>query len=378
MNVPNLYLNEYIRTYAMKDYAKGGIPQAINLDCSLGVNPEDLPPAVTAKLKTIDQDTIKHYPHDEIVLDTIAAYYRNKSRDLNWLTRDFMYLGNGSIDVLQNLNLLFLAVGKKVLGHGPQFTAYADQVACLGAIYEYYAMEKADNYKFEADKYIAKMNDTYNLFIVENPNNPTGQAIELEDIEKIAAKAASMNKVLIVDEAYGDYLPIASSALNLVPKYSNMVVTRTFSKGFGLAGIRLGYLITSNDKINDTLEQFKKVENQFSANGIARLLAITFLESQTNTPDIGQIKADKSAVTAALTKFKLARTAATTPLMTLYYEGTRDFDLQTWLYDTAGLWTVSCASYDELSQNAARLMLPRTSQIETLKALLLKSQSLLQ
>jgi histidinol-phosphate aminotransferase len=362
----------------MKDYAKGGIPQPIDLDCSLGVNPEDLPPAVAAKLKTIGQDTIKHYPHDETVLDAIAAYYRNKSRDLNWLTRDFMYLGNGSIDILQNLNLLFLTGGKKVLGQGPQFTAYVDQVACLGAVYEYYAMEKPKNYQFEAANYIAKMNDAYALFIVENPNNPTGQAIALADIEKIAETAAAMNKILIVDEAYGDYLPIADSALNLVPKHPNIVVTRTFSKGFGLAGLRLGYVITANDEINDTLEQFKKVENQFSANGIARLLAITFLESQTNTPNIRQIKADKSAVTAAITKFKLAHTAETTPLMTLYYEGSRDFDLQTWLYDTARLWTVSCASYDELDQNAVRLMLPKTSQIETLKTLLLKSQNLLQ
>ncbi|MDR2021282.1 MAG: aminotransferase class I/II-fold pyridoxal phosphate-dependent enzyme [Treponema sp.] len=374
----NVYLNEHIRNYPMKDYAKGGIPQAINLDCSLGVNPEDLPPAFIAKLKTIDQDAIKHYPHDETVLDAIAGYYRNKSPELNWLTRDFMYLGNGSIDILQNLNLLFLTGGKKVLGQGPQFTAYVDQVLCLGAVYEYYAMEKQHGYKFDADKYIAKMNDAYSLFIVENPNNPTGQAIELADIERIAGKAASMNRILIVDEAYGDYLPIAGSALNLVPKYPNIVVTRTFSKGFGLAGIRLGYMITSSAEINDTLEQFKKVENQFSAGGVARLLGIGFLETQANTPDIERIKADKSAAVAALTKFKLAQTAETTPLMTLYYEeGGRDFDLQTWLYDTAGLWTVSCAGYDELDKNAARLMLPKSSQIETLKALLLKSQSLL-
>jgi histidinol-phosphate aminotransferase len=362
----------------MKDYSKDEMPRSIAMDCSLGVNPEELPPAVIAKLKTIDQDAVQHYPHDETVLDAIAAYYRQKSRDLSWLTRDYMFLGAGSIDILQNLNLLFLTGGKKVLGQGPQFTAYVDQTGLLGAVYEYCAMEKARNYRFEADAYIAKMNDTHSLFIVENPNNPTGQGIALADIEKIAAKAASMNKMLIVDEAYGDYLPAADSAINLVPKHPNIAVTRTFSKGFGLAGIRLGYVITAHDEVSDTLEQLKKVENQFNVTGISRLVAITFLESQTNTPDIERVKANKSTAAAAITKLKIAHTAATTPLMTLYYEGPRDFNLQTWLYDTAGLWTVSCANYDELAENAVRLMLPKTSQIETLKALLLKSQSLLQ
>ncbi|MDR2629896.1 MAG: aminotransferase class I/II-fold pyridoxal phosphate-dependent enzyme, partial [Spirochaetaceae bacterium] len=250
-------LNEYVRMYTLKDYAVGEIPEPIDLDCSFGINPEDLPPSVMAKLKTIDQDTIKHYPHDETVLDTIAAYYQSKSPDLAWLNRNFMFLGNGSIDILQNLNLIFLSGGKKVLGHGPQFTAYIDHVACLGAAYEYCAMEKANNYKFEADKYLAKMNEAYNLFIVENPNNPTGQIIDLADIEKIAAKAASMNKILIVDEAYGDYMPLANSAINRIPKYPNIAVTRTFSKGFGMAGLRLGYVITAHDEISDTLKQFK-------------------------------------------------------------------------------------------------------------------------
>jgi histidinol-phosphate/aromatic aminotransferase/cobyric acid decarboxylase-like protein len=145
-----------------------------------------------------------------------------------------------------------------------------------------------------------------------------------------------------------------------------------------MAGLRLGYVITAHDEISDTLKQFKKVETQFSAGGIARLLAIAFLECHTNIPNLAQIKADKSAVTAAITKFRLAETAETTPLMTLYYEGAAgDFDLQAWLYNTARLWTVSCASYDALDRNAVRLMLPKSTQIETLRTLLLKSQSLL-
>jgi histidinol-phosphate aminotransferase len=375
------YVNQYIRDYTMKDYAKGETPSDVILDCSLGVNPEDLPPKVLTTLQNINPDTIKHYPHDETVLEAIAKYYRNKNKSLSWLTKDYIFMGDGTTDILYNLNMLCLTYGKRVLGHVPQFTAYIDQVNCLGAHYEYYPMYKGNNYKFEIADYLNRMATNHDLFIVENPNNPTGQILELSDIESIAKKAATdTNKILIVDEAYGDYMPIERSAINLVPAYPNVVVTRTFSKGFGMAGIRLGYVITSNEKISDSLEQIKKVENQFNANGIARELAKTFLGLNPPIPDMLQVSDDKAKVLKILNKLKVAATAPTTPIMTLYYDisGT-GLDLQKFLYDNEKLWTVNCASYgmEGLQNNVVRLMLPKTKDVGVLVDMLVHAQSLL-
>ncbi|MDR0583187.1 MAG: aminotransferase class I/II-fold pyridoxal phosphate-dependent enzyme [Treponema sp.] len=275
----------------MKDYGKGGAPLDTILDCSLGVNPAPLPSQVMLALQNIDQHAIKQYPHDETVLEKIALYYRNKG--ISWLSAGHMFLGDGSLDILRSLNFLCLTYGKRVLGQGPQFTAYLDHVNCLGAHFEYYPMSKGNNYKFEAENYLNRMTSNHDLFIVENPNNPTGQVAALADIDSIAARAASYNKILIVDEAYGDYMPIENSAINLIPTYPNVVVTRTFSKAFGMAGIRMGYIITSSGQTSDTLIQFRKVENQFNCNGIARILGMAFLESDAKIPDRDQIAANE-------------------------------------------------------------------------------------
>jgi histidinol-phosphate aminotransferase len=162
-----------------------------------------------------------------------------------------------------------------VLGHAPQFPAYVDHVHCIGANYRYYTMQARDNYRFDADGYIALMDADCDMFIVENPNNPTGQVIAIKDVERIAKRALELDTVLVVDEAYGDYMPLANSAIRLVAEYPNVVVTRSFSKGYGLAGIRLGYAASSPGLI----AQFRKLQLSFNCNGVARELACALLES---------------------------------------------------------------------------------------------------
>jgi histidinol-phosphate aminotransferase len=376
--MPEYHVNDYISNYQLKDYGKNGTPSGALLDCSLGVNPEPVPDAVFKELGKINKDIIKHYPHDESVLEEIAHYYRNKCETLSWLTKDNMYLGDGTTDILHNLNVLCLNRGAKVLGHAPQFTAYVDQVNCLGAVYDSCKMIKDNNYLFVAESYMAQMTSNHSLFIVENPNNPTGQILKISDIEDIAARARSLGKILIVDEAYGDYMPLENSAINLIRNYPNVVITRTFSKGFGMAGIRLGYLIASNEYVTSTLRQFKKVENQFNCNGIARSLGIAFLRSGAKIPDLISVEKNKAKILKTVGKMAVAATAPTTPLMTLYYNTSQpDFNLQTFLFDEVKLLTVSCSTYDQLDKRAVRLMLPNTENIDLLAQMIRTAESML-
>ena len=90
---------------------------------------------------------------------------------------------------------------------------------------------------------LAALNGQHKLVYLDNPNNPTGQIIPLIEIEKILAAAQKQNVFVIVDEAYDDYMPKQNSAMQLVDKYDNLIVVKTFSKGFGLAGLRGGYLV---------------------------------------------------------------------------------------------------------------------------------------
>jgi histidinol-phosphate aminotransferase len=359
-----LKINDHVRAYTPKDYA-GHLPEyPVDLDCSLGVNQEDLPDAVFARLRELDrehQGPVKQYPQSEILLDKLADWYRR--RGTGWLEAENLILGCGSFDLLCNMNLLCLTGHKKVLGHAPQFPAYVDHVNCIGAAYSSYVLPRAKNYAFETGDYLDAMTPDCDLFIVENPNNPTGQEIGLDDMRKIAAKAGSLHTILVVDEAYGDYMELCNSAINLVPDYPNVVVTRTFSKGFGMAGIRLGYAFVSTE--NDILPCLKKLEIPFNSNGIARILAEAVIDSHEDILGTREIRANKRKVLKVLTKLVAAETSERTPIMTLYYS-TADpgFDLQKFLAEKAGIAVVSCASYDGLDRRAVRLMLPGTKDVD--------------
>ena len=255
-----------------------------------------------------------------------------------------------------------------------------DHVCCTGSIYECCYLDRADGYRFHREDYLAKMGPEYGLFIVENPINPTGLPVDLADIGAIARRAEALGKVLVVDEAYAEYLPFPSSAINLIPDHPNLIVTRSFSKGWGMAGVRLGYGVSST--ASDLLPQLEKLVLPFNSNGVGRVLAQTALESKFEHPEdpfgiLPVIRSKRALLEAIRTyndkygrELRVAATCESTPILMLYYEGGGPgFHLQRHLM-AQGLLTVSCESYVGLAAAGVRLMLPEPSSMPLLLELL--------
>ena len=389
MSSPQINMNTYITEYISKDYAGETPPGEIRLDCSLGVNSDPLGNCVFQRLHEFSQrtdsfqgnyDEIKYYPHGSSLRDALADWYKLNGVGEGWIAGDNFILGNGSYDILCGLNLLCLTHGKAVLGHAPQFTAYIDHVHCSGSRYEGCRMESLRNFRFEAEDYIARMVPEYDMFIVENPNNPTGQIIPLWKIREIAQKALELNRVLVLDEAYAEYMPFDNSAINLVPDFPNLIVTRSFSKGWGMAGVRLGYGVASNEL--GLLTHLQKVVLPFNCNGLARTLAQTALRTRLEHPDdpfgVRPVERSKQRLLDTILQsnqkwgrnLQIAETYKSTPILMIYYNdaGPR-FHLQQHLLES-GILTVSCQSYAGLDQRAVRLMLPEEHRIPLLLELM--------
>ena len=91
---------------------------------------------------------------------------------------------------------------------------------------------------------MVNIDTSVNLIYIDTPNNPTGQILDKKDAIKLLEYTRNLGIGVIIDEAYGDYLSKEHSCIDLVDKYENLIVIRTFSKGLGLAGIRAGYIIS--------------------------------------------------------------------------------------------------------------------------------------
>lgn len=382
-------IHNRIRAYTPKDYAGSTVEGTVQVDCSLGVNADLLGDSVFQRLHRFEQKTafsagdfgeIKYYPHDESLKEKLADWYRSNGIGGNWLTGENFILGNGSYDILCNLNLLCLGPGRKVLGHGPQFTAYIDHALCTGGEYVAWLLPRERNYAFDPDGYLAAMDDSFHLFILENPNNPTGQMLPLSAIRAIAAKALEMGTILVVDEAYGEYIPFGASAINLVEDYPNVLVTRSFSKGWGMAGVRLGYGVASAK--TDLLPQLQKLVLPFNSNAVARTLAEAALDTKRQDPEdpfgIWPVIRNKQRLLDRIEdcahrygrRVRVARTHFSTPILMLYYDGKQaDVHLARHLMKH-GILTVSCETYDGVGQEAVRIMLPETEKMPLLLRLM--------
>jgi len=270
MKIRRQLLEQEKISYAMDhiELPEGGV------DCSEGCNPYGFPPECAEALKNFDPAKMGPYPHSDAMFDAIREFWKDQID----VERDNILLTDGSINALYIINNIFDTHDSVVLGISPQFTDYYMHAEMLGIDYAPYQLKKEHNYKFDTSEFLSMhyIADTfanaslpaksYNFIYIDNPNNPTGQSIDIADIETIVRKALRKDITVIVDEAYGDFMPKENSAVQLFSKYPNLVVVRTLSKGFGLAGLRIGYIIAHKELIG----YMKKMVNPYMVSELAR------------------------------------------------------------------------------------------------------------
>jgi len=176
---------------------------------------------------------------------------------------------NGSDQGIDLLFRTFTDVGDTVIIPTPSFAMFYQSAQIVGNKILRPLYAKAD-LSFPKDVLLRMINKSVKLIVICNPNNPTGTLVSIDDIEKIAQRAS--NAIILVDEAYFEFSQV--TAVPLIKKYPNIVVTRTLSKAFGLSSLRAGYVVASKSYINELL----KVRGPYDVNMIAYIAALAAID----------------------------------------------------------------------------------------------------
>lgn len=208
------------------------------------------------------------------------------------LTKDNVVIGNGSSELLKVICHVFGGPQQKIMLPVPSFSMYGEYVQL--------SESRQCTYKLTEDGFIDKeallaslQQEKPNVLIICNPNNPTGNLNPVETIEDIAAAA---NCLVVVDEAYIEFSGNAS-AVELVKKYANLICLRTFSKAYGMAGMRCGYGIGSAEII----AAIKKGCLPYGVNAYTLMTASKVYQYKSLFEDnIAQIKSQRAMMSEAL------------------------------------------------------------------------------
>ncbi len=188
------------------------------------------------------------------------------------VAQDQVVLGNGSNDVLDLIARVFLAPGRSAVFAQHAFAVYPLATLSTGA--ELIATP-ARNYGHDLNAMRAAIRPDTRIVWIANPNNPTGNFLPYPEVRAFL-EAVPEDVVGVLDEAYNEYLPPAErvDTAAWIKDFPNLVVTRTFSKIFGLAGLRVGYALASHE-IADLMN---RVRQPFNVNNLAIAAAIAALD----------------------------------------------------------------------------------------------------
>jgi len=219
-----------------------GAPQLdVPVRLNTNENSYDVPPDVAEAVVEAIREQVAHlnrYPDREFypLREDLAEYLGHD------LTPDHVWAGNGSNEVIQHILQAFAGQGRTVLGFTPAYSMHPIITVGVGSGWvDGLRGTEHDPFDLSPDRALAELrrHDPDVVFLC-SPNNPTGTALSLDVVEAVYAASRGM---VVVDEAYAEFArPGTASALTLLPGRERLVVTRTMSKAFALAGARLGYL----------------------------------------------------------------------------------------------------------------------------------------
>lgn len=278
-----------------------GAPQIeVPVRLNTNENPYSLNEELQVKLReSIDKSLkdLNRYPdRDALKLREALANSLNESNKTDFRS-DSIWVANGSNEIIQTILLAFKG---DALGFEPSYSMHPLISKVVGK--NWISIPRNQNFEI-SDFQVQRMVEAIQaqIVFVTTPNNPTGTATSLGTISEIARTLAERNGLLVVDEAYAEFSE-NKSAITLISKYPNILVSRTMSKAFAFAGARLGYLI-AHPKVIDALQLVRLPYHLSSLTQAAALAAIR--EEKSLSKDVERLIGAREEVASQMARLGL-------------------------------------------------------------------------
>ena len=267
----------------------------------LNVNENPYPPSerLAASLATATSAVaveLNRYPDREFVAlrEQLAAYLNTSGG--RGITPDMVWAANGSNEVMQQLLQAFGGPGRLALSFAPTYSMYPEYAR--NTLTEWAVGHREEDFGLDLERARELVEDRRPaVVLLPSPNNPTGTALPPEAVS-VLCEAVGDDGLLVVDEAYGEFRRTGTpSALELLPRHRNLVVTRTMSKAFALAGARLGYL-AADPAICDALRVVRLPYHLSATTQATAAVALSYVDEL--LAHVDDLRAERDATVAWL------------------------------------------------------------------------------
>jgi histidinol-phosphate aminotransferase len=280
-------MNNYFRdnVNAMASYVPGEQPPRGTPIIKLNSNENAYPPSpeALAVLRNIDGEWLRRYP------EPFGGQFRQAASQVLGVPDDWIIVGNGSDELLSIVIRACSEPGRKVVYPMPTYVLYRTLTEMQAA--EIIEIDYQENYTLPVKELIAANGV---VTFIASPNSPSGHVVANDDLRKLASQ---LSGVLVIDEAYVDFAE--ESALDLVQEYENVMIIRTLSKGYSLAGLRLGFGVANPQLLSGLF----KVKDSYNIDAIACAVATAAITDQTyKNACVAKIKSSRTQLASDLKK----------------------------------------------------------------------------
>ncbi len=247
-----------------------GIKKEDIISFSANVNPLGISPNLR---KTLSEhlDAITTYPDREYtsLRRCIAEYIHSDA--------EHIIVGNGSTELIS----LFIQIEhpKKAMVLGPTYSEYEREIFLGGGTTHYYPLKEADDFALNIEDFTACLNESIDLLVICNPNNPTSSAITRTQMRQILDVCKQYDIFVMVDETYVEFAENMEeiTSIPLTHYYNNIIILRGTSKFFAAPGLRLGYAVTGN---HDLIKSINTRQNPWTINSLAVIAGELMFQDQ--------------------------------------------------------------------------------------------------